>query len=340
MPSAHPLVSIVVTVKDAADALPDLLSDFSRLTWPPARLELVLVDGGSRDRTVGLANEWARTAPFHMRVLEKTGGISVGRNEGFRNARGEFVAVTDADMRVPPDWIDQLMAGMSEDTIGVVGGPNETARNDLISRCVATIPTHGPSLGSVFLFSPNPYPRDFTTDRDVYAAVTRNSLFRKRAFEEAGGFDERLVVTEDPELNYRILQAGFRLRYRRAARVEHVHRDTLGSFYRQQRGYAYWQAHVNRKHRALWSVKHPAPALGALLVLLLAGLSPVSPYALVGAVTLAIGALLFTFLYTLRAVLVKRDAALLLVLPIYFLAWQWAWITGYPAGAWRARRAG
>lgn len=336
-PAAEPFVSVVVTTKDAAVHLPHLLGDFDGLDWPRDRLEIVLVDAHSTDGTWQIIQDFAARSSFPVIAQPRAGFIGAGRNRGFELARGVFVAVTDADMRVPPDWLRRLIAGMDEG-VGVVGGPNETHARDLTSRTIAAIPTHGPSVGAVPLIGRNRWQTDYETDADVYGAVTRNSLFRKEAFDAAGGFDESLRVTEDPELNYRILRAGFRIRYRRAAAVEHVHRDSLAAYFRQQRLYAYWQAHVSRKHPGLAAAKQKAPAIAALVFLLTVPLFVVDPrLALVPAALVASGVAI-ALLYGVRVAAVKRDPLLALSIPIFFLAWQLAWVFGYPAGAWRARR--
>lgn len=332
-------MSIVVTVKDSAETLPGLLEDFLDLDWPAEKLETVLVDAFSTDGTWQQVQAFADRAPFDVVAVQKAGWIAVGRNEGFRHATGQFVAVTDADMRVPADWLRQLVAGM-DDGIGVVGGPNDSARDDLVARTVGTIPVHGPSLDAVPVFGRRKYREDFTTDTDVYACVTRNSLFRRAAFEEVGGFDESLKVTEDPELNHRILQGGWRLRYRRAAGVRHVHRETLGAFFKQQRDYAFWQGRVNRTHAELASLKMVLPALGAFLFVLFLTLTLVDARALLVAAALAGGAVLVTLAYAFQAVVARRDPALLLTLPVFFVAWQFAWVVAYLPGLWsRGRRA-
>lgn len=332
-----PFVSVVVTTKNAAKHLPDLLADFDRLDWPRDHLEILIVDANSTDGTWELLVAHRERSVFPLGLARKPGFIGAGRNEGFRRARGTFIAVTDADMRVPPQWIRELVAGM-EDGIGVVGGPNETANDDLGSRAQAAIPTHGPSVGAVPILGRNRWRQDYTTDRDVYGAVTRNSLFRKAAFDAVGGFDETLRVTEDPELMHRILQAGWRIRYRRAAAVRHVHRDSLRAFFRQQRNYAYWQAHVNRKHPELGGVKQRAPAAALTVFLLWLALSPWRVEFLYGAALAAVLALLVTMSYAVRAAVQKRDASLLVAVPVYFVTWQLAWAIAFPMGALAARR--
>lgn len=327
----------MVTVKDSAATLPGLLEDFLRLDWPARRLQAVIVDAYSTDGTWEQVQAFVDDAPFEVVAAQKAGWIAVGRNEAFRHATGQFVAVTDADMRVPEDWLRQLVAGM-DDGIGVVGGPNDSARDDLVSRTVGTIPVHGPSLDAVPVFSRRKYRQDFNPDADVYACVTRNSLFRRTAFEEVGGFDESLKVTEDPELNHRILKAGWKLRYRRAAGVRHVQRETLGAFFKQQRDYAFWQGRVNRTHPEMAALKMMLPALGAFFFVLFLMLAWVDARALLVAGALAGLAVLVTLGYTVQAVVVRRDPALLATLPVFFVAWQLAWVLAYLPGLWSGGR--
>jgi cellulose synthase/poly-beta-1,6-N-acetylglucosamine synthase-like glycosyltransferase len=333
-PDRPPFVSIVVTVKDSVKALPTLLADFEALDWPSDGAEVVLVDAFSTDGTWQLVEEWARTSRFHVVAAQRKGRIGAGRNEGFRRAAGALVAVTDADMRVPAQWLMELVAGMDDPEIGVVGGPNDSAADDLVSRAIACVPVHGPSLGEVPVLGRSRYRQDFTTDEDIYACVTRNSLFRREAFEGAGGFDESLVATEDPELNQRILKAGYKLRYRKAAGVRHIHRDSLGAFYRQQKNYAIGQAHANRSQPEMRSVKQAAPAIAAFVFVLSSVIAVVDVrfFWVAGAVGGA--AVLFVVFYAVKAAVVRRDPALLVALPWFVLAWQLAWVVGFPKGQW------
>ncbi len=318
--------SIVVTVRNAAAHLPNLLDDFEALDSPPC--QVVIVDAFSTDGTWELLQDHAASSRHDFVLVQKVGGISAGRNEGFRHATADWVAVTDADMRVPKDWLHQLLVATGPG-VGVVGGPNDGAGDDLTSRCIDCIPVHGPSLGIVPVVRRNKYDDDYETTTDIFAAVTRNSLIRREVFTKIGGFDETLKVTEDPELMRRVLDAGWTIRYRRSAGVRHVHRENLSAFYRQQRAYAVYQAHANKKHRSMRSLKHWAPLLAvATAVVSLAALPWVAwPAALV----FGFGSVL-TIGYAMKAAIVKRDAALLVALPWFFLAWQLAWATGFPKG--------
>lgn len=332
-----PPTSIVLTVRNGVDAIGGTLSDFARLIWPHDHLQVVIVDAFSTDGTWELLQGWQAKMDFEVVLDQRAGGISAGRNRGFELATGEFVAVTDADMRVPPDWLERLMSGMAEG-VGVVGGPNDGAGTDWLSRATNAIPMHGPSLGEVPVFGRSRYQRDFETTTDHFAAVTRNCLFRRAAFDAAGGFNESLMTAEDGELNLRILQAGYAIHYRREAGVVHQHRDSLAGFWRQQRNYARGQAQANRLHPEMRKPIHSMPATALLGLVVAAALAswwpPVAWLLAVGVVAAAV----FTLGYAAKAARRHDDPRLLLGVPVLFVVWQLAWAIGYPEGLVRRQR--
>src|SRR5437868_3373130 len=81
---------------------------------------IVVVDGGSRDGTLELLRVWTTRLP--LQVVEAPGAsIARGRNLAIRATGAELVAVTDAGVRLAPDWLEQLLACLSPD-VDVVSG--------------------------------------------------------------------------------------------------------------------------------------------------------------------------------------------------------------------------
>lgn len=331
----EPFVSVVITVLDAERHLPRCLDSLLALDHPRDRFEVVIVDARSKDRTQDIVRDYAARAKAQggpeVRLFEKPGSIGAGRNEGVRHARGESIAVTDGDMQVSPGWLRALLAGFAlGERVAAVGGPNNTATQDLASKSVACIPVHGPSLDEVPLLGRNRYRKPFVSDTDWYTNVTRNSMYRKDALLQVGGFAEELISTEDPELNVRLHQAGWRTAYTPEAVVYHHHRASLGAFYRQQRHYAYGHADTTTKRPYMRRPKQFLPAAGLALVVLLALLGLVWRPAWVAlGVLVMLGALVLLW-YGIKCVLVHRDARLLFTAPLFFAAWQLAWAVHYP----------
>jgi hypothetical protein len=104
-----PLISVVVPAYDAAATLGATLA--SILDQTHADLEVLVVDDGSTDDTAAIA-ERAALADDRVVIVEYGGnrGRSVARNEGMARARGEWVAMVDADDLLAPDRFERMVA--------------------------------------------------------------------------------------------------------------------------------------------------------------------------------------------------------------------------------------
>src|SRR5215218_6435697 len=106
-------ISLVVPVRDEEGSLARLVSSIRAQTRQPD--EVLLVDGGSTDRTVELARELA-AGDGRFRVVE-AGEASPGRgrNVGAAEARHPWVAFTDAGIGLDPDWLERLVEKVLEE---------------------------------------------------------------------------------------------------------------------------------------------------------------------------------------------------------------------------------
>ena len=102
--SSPPTVTVIVPVRDRAGMLRDLLESLLTQDYPASRMELIVVDGDSRDAIAEIVGEYARHAPFAVRYLQigDDRGPVPKRNLGARNANGEILAFTDSDCRTTP----------------------------------------------------------------------------------------------------------------------------------------------------------------------------------------------------------------------------------------------
>ncbi|MDC9834383.1 glycosyltransferase family 2 protein [Rhizobium binxianense] len=108
-PSAPPLISVVIPAYNAEKTLLETLASISNQTYD--KLEILVVDDGSRDGTFDLARGYGRT-DRRVRVLsQENGGVARARNHGIREASGFYIAPVDADDIWHPEKIElQLQA--------------------------------------------------------------------------------------------------------------------------------------------------------------------------------------------------------------------------------------
>ncbi len=236
-------VTVVVATCNRPDNLRNCLLSLQRLrTARP--VQIVVVDNRP---AAGSATPVVREFPGVELVEEPRPGSSYARNAGIAAARGEFIAMTDDDMRVDEDWLERLLVPFARaDVVAVTG-------NTLPARVETAAERHFETYGG---FGRGFEPAVFDTawfQRFRRRAVptwhiggSGNAAFRTSLFSDPtiGLFDERLGsgvptgVGEDTKLFYDILHAGSTIVYEPAAIAWHHHRVTMAELRRQLYGYS------------------------------------------------------------------------------------------------------
>lgn len=224
-----PDVSILMPAYAAEQTLPRALA--CALGQRTTRsLEVLVVDDGSPDRTRAIADEAARVDE-RVRVLSQpNGGEAKALNTGWKQARGRYVAILEADVEAESEWLEVCLAVLEkEPEAWAVGGYLETPREDSWIARLA-----GYEVEAKFRTKP----------RMAKHLTSANVLYRAEAFELAGPFDERLVnASLDSVFNGRLTKAGKQLVYEPAARVRHHYKTSLLGFLRRQWAYARYRVH-------------------------------------------------------------------------------------------------
>ncbi|MGP8158647.1 MAG: glycosyltransferase [Thermoplasmata archaeon] len=225
-PSHSPLVSVVITVRNEAPNIEQLLESLLVQEGP---FEVLLVDSESRDGTREMAEAFAARHPGVLRVFEREGSRGIGRNAGVHEARGEFVAFIDGDCYADPQWLQQLREGL-------VASPVVAGRTAVVGKH-----RYG-QLERVELMQ-----KGF----DV-TFPSCNLAYRRELFLGLGGFDARFITAEDIDLNMRAVQAGASITYRPEAVVYHHMRTTFLRFIIQAFWNGYGRKQLTEKHGSLW----------------------------------------------------------------------------------------
>ncbi|HWR25538.1 MAG TPA: glycosyltransferase family 2 protein [Methanosarcina sp.] len=235
-----PFVSIVVGIRNEERFIEECIESLLKLDYPRDLYEIIIVDGMSTDKTRDLVEKY----PVKL-LLNERKNVSAARNLGVKNARGDFVAFTDGDCKVDPQWLKILMREMQaapEDVV-CVGGPNLIFDTD---------PVFGRVVGysqETFLGSGGSAQSKNSTKKHYVSSLPNcNAMYRKHAIQEVGGFDEKFLVGQDGDLNYRIGKKGHKFLYIPDAQVLHHRRGTLKSFSVRMFKYGVWMAELFKKH--------------------------------------------------------------------------------------------
>ena len=204
------------------------------------RFEVLVLDDGSTDDTEAAANA-AATGDPRLRVLRDpvNRGKAEQLNIGFARARHELVIVTDADTHMHPHAIRFLAARIESSPLlaAVAGGPHVTNRTGLI--CAMQVLESAAIIGLIRRT------QSLTGRVGVVAGVL--AVFRRDRVMAVGGYDGRMA-TEDIDLTWRLLMAGWQSAYEPRALVGMQVPSSLAALWAQRTRWARGQGEVLHAH--------------------------------------------------------------------------------------------
>ena len=200
-------------------------------------VEVIIVDDGSSDSTAKIIADFKNVKYFY----QKNSGPASARNFGAKNSKGEFVFFTDSDCIAHVDWIKTAMKCFSSDVAVVAGSYGIVNNESLLADCV---------------FKEIRYRHVKLMPKYPKAFGSYNFGVKKNIFDKVGGFDVgyRSASGEDNDLSYKILNAGYKIRFEKDALVDHYHPEKVWKYLKEQYRHGYW--------RVKMYVDHPKMAKG------------------------------------------------------------------------------
>lgn len=187
--------------------------------------EIVIIDGGSTDKTYDIIRHFQKKYGYIKCIREKCSRAR-GRNLSVELAKNEIVAITDAGCTADPDWLKNLTKPFETGRVDIVAGFYEMTGKKSLQKAE-----------SVFL---GVTPRKFDQN---FLPSTRSMAFTKSAWETVGGFPEgKANSAEDTDFNYKAVKLGLNYSRVKNATVEWGMPETLREFFRKIQDYAKWDA--------------------------------------------------------------------------------------------------
>ncbi|MBI4015095.1 MAG: glycosyltransferase family 2 protein [Candidatus Aenigmarchaeota archaeon] len=219
--SLLPSVSLIIPAYNEEKSIGGTIEAVKNLQYPKGKLEIIVVDDGSKDKTAEIAGKFTG-----INLIKRTvngGRKAIPLNQGIRAAKGEIVGCVDADSYPKPDALIKAVQyfrypGVAAVTSSVfVREPKK-----LIERLQA--------IEYMMIV----WARKLLELVDgVYVTPGPLSLYKASVLKEIGGFDEK-NFTEDIEIAWRILKAGYKIKMSLGSEVESSAPTSFGKWWKQR----------------------------------------------------------------------------------------------------------
>lgn len=180
-------ISVIIPALNEEKFIGECLRSISEQSYKD--FDIILIDGGSTDNTVKIAEEYTDRI-----INAHTTAPGPSRNLGVRNSNAEIVAFTDADTVVPRNWLEIIAWEFSDPRVVAIGGVLKPLNPRLLDKIMYKI-------NSDLWYR-------FSAIFEFYQLGTPNCAYRREIFLKTGGFNEQMSMLEDTELSLRIRKYG------------------------------------------------------------------------------------------------------------------------------------
>jgi cellulose synthase/poly-beta-1,6-N-acetylglucosamine synthase-like glycosyltransferase len=328
--SVLPLVSVVVPVLNEEERIAACLRSVVEQTYPHERMEVIVADGGSADRTREIVARLMAEFPF-IRLIDNPQRIqAAGLNAAIRISRGEVIARLDGHAAWAPDHLLRCVALLESTGADNVGGTMAAVGSTPTGEAIARATRSPLAVGGAKY-------RYALRQQDVDTVWL--GCFRRDSLERSGLYDESLEVHEDYELNHRIRAVGGRILFSPDLPVRYWTRGSWSALARQYYRYGRGKAVVSIRDPGVLRPYHLIPPV-AVAMTPLAGLVAIArpgfrlPLAVVGSTYLA--ACLAVAMHAGRSAPFSVRWRIPLVFPVVHMAWGAGFLSTLPkvANSW------
>lgn len=223
-------ISLVIPVFNEGASITELIDSIRAQHFQPA--EVIFVDGGSTDDTVTLTKQLI-AADLRFQIVEAGRAMpGKGRNIGAAHAKNEWIAFTDAGIKLDNYWLEELgKTANANPEAAIIYGNYSPFINTFFEKC-ATIAYVSPEIQG-----------------QIRGEFIASSMFRKEVWEKAGGFPDWRAA-EDLIFMEKAGQLGYKVAFAPDAMVYWKLRENISSTYKRFDLYSKYNVWAGRQ--AYW----------------------------------------------------------------------------------------
>ncbi|MBU8934073.1 MAG: glycosyltransferase family 2 protein [candidate division Zixibacteria bacterium] len=286
-------LAVVMPVLNEEKFIGRTLEQLYQQDFPMDKLEIVIADGGSTDRTCEIVESYKSRFGSLKLLTNPTRRPSSGLNAGVKNSTAPYIVVIDGHVHIPGNTLLRDIVDLFQTSQAAclcrLQPPTAPGLNEFelsVALCRSSLLGHRPGSEICADYEGEVDPTSF------------GSMWTRETFDRIGYFDEQFDACEDVDFNHRVKQVGLKSYLSPKLTVFNYPRSSLQALWQQMFRYGFGRFRFARKHNLI---------------------APVQWITLAGVVGMGF-LLLLSFLYTPAFGLFKSLVALYLLVVVLFSA--------------------
>ena len=196
-----PKISIIIPILNEEKYIENCLNSIIDSNYDKNKMEVLLVDGDSVDKTVDIIKKYQKKYPFFKLLHNPKKIAPIAMNIGIKDARGKYIFIISAHAKYPNDYFFKLTnfcRNLNADCVGPVL-ITDVKNKTLTSNAIKNVLSDKFGVGSAFRSG---------VDEIKEVDTVPFGCYKKEIFDKIGLYDERLVRNQDIELNKRLKKNG------------------------------------------------------------------------------------------------------------------------------------
>ena len=320
-----PLVSIIISCRDEEKFIGQCLDSILQQTYPKDRLEVLVVDGMSSDKTREIVEAFIRNHPL-IRLLENPKKLTpFAMNIGIKNSKGDLILFVNAHSILDKDFLKNSLYYLERTNADAVGGMLNTIHDG------ASLMAKSISLATDSFFGTGGRRYRSRMEEGFVKDTLPYCIYRRPLFDKIGLIDEALIRDQDEEFNYRILKNGGKIYYTPHIKSHLFIRPDLRKLWRQHFQYGYFKPLVVQKVGGILMWRQIIPSIFVSSLFLTGLFSLITKYSLWCFMLISGSYIVANLLFSLT-LSVKRGFKLFFFIAISFVTLHLSYGVGYIKG--------
>lgn len=244
-------VSIVIPCLNEKDYILKCLQSIAEQTYSSQLITTFVCDGLSSDGTITLVQDFIKDKPQFKLLINEKKTTPFALNLGITSTSADIIIILGAHSELDKDFVSANVSSFEIDSnIMCTGGVLENVYENTTSKIIGAAMSSSFGVGNAHFRTGN---------KKGFVDTVAFGAYKKEIFEKVGLFDEELIRNQDDEFNYRVTSNGYKILLNPDIKCKYYVRASFSKLFKQYFQYGYWKVFVNKKHRAVTTVRQLVP---------------------------------------------------------------------------------